>query len=149
MVQEGLGQHWVLVEVNNFHLTTLSETHHSVCSNVSYSRILVSWRVDIGINKEVISSEFKDIFPPNKCVFSLWKAIIFSHKLVLRAIETKEKNDLKDDFFFPNWKYSRNDVFLGQKGSVAIWNFFIKRNYDNVMWKVLRWFRSLSWVCMV
>lgn len=42
MVQKGLGQHWVLVEVNNSHLTTLSETHHSVCSNVSYSKILFS-----------------------------------------------------------------------------------------------------------
>lgn len=74
-------------------------------------------RVDIGINEEVISSEFKDILPPNKCVFSLWEAIIFSHKLVLRAIETKEKNDLKDEFFFSRTgNIPKTMFFLDKRG---------------------------------
>ena len=48
MVQKGLGQHQVFVEVNNSHLTTLSKTHHSIFSNVSYSIILFNWYTSCG-----------------------------------------------------------------------------------------------------
>ena len=84
-------------------------------------------RVDIGINEEVISSEFKDILPPNKCVFSLWEAIIFSHKLVLRAIETKEKNDLKDDFFLPKLEIFQKRCFSWTKGVSSYMEFFYQK----------------------
>lgn len=84
------------------------------------------------------------------CIFFMGSYCFYSQANVKSSRDQREKwFERWFFFFFSELEVFQNNVFLGQKGSVAIWNFVIRRSYDNFMWKVLRWFRSLSRVCMV